>query len=885
MTTPKRSTAALALARSATLVTFSAKDVLGKGVETDDAFDVLNELCELVVTPSGRERWSLRDYPRKVAFTTLPLDFLRQARSDVQAEEDSPTQRALDRSLREGWSAAELNALPTEDVRALMVVAGWWQGCNTRVPDVPAVAAVFERINLFSDMREMAGDHFVGRDSLREDLRAHLRGQGPSVFAIHGVGGVGKSALIAKHVIWAVDEGNALVAPLDFDDPTLNASFSLDILARIVKLIARQTKGEIREQLERLTLVAEDAANTSRYRSESSSRSLYGWDMRGSSDTVANLAKIAGRPILIVFDTTEQVQRRGYSAVEAFAALVQELGCDGSLRILVSGRAEVPELGIRSHAVSGLRSDEAQHLLMELSERHLPEHTASMVIDSFGTYPLTVRLLARLLSDKQGEGVNDLVLLGLHAERINAELYRRVLLHIRDPEVRKLAHPGLVLRRVTPDIIKMVLAKPCGVKVPDDYSARDLLARLALEAMLVERSRDSSDELIHRSDIRGLMLPQLLADMPELTARIQRAAIRYYSKRSDPASRTEELYHRLMLGQNASTVDAHWDEAAANDLYKVRDELPEAARILLSERLPDTFLTEEDRRLVSDSAWLRDMKPQIARLMSRDSPVHALALLHERRGPRGRSLLPSLEIDALERTGDIAGAFEMAREERRLASLANDPQALTTYTLHIVRLAERAHDLQAAAAFLEEALGAVRDSTIDRLRLIVALLGLWRRTGNQRGDVDVRTEEAIDLYQKLGVRRVLQVPGLLRDLAAEVGAAHSEIQDDAIRILGVDALVDGRMPDALRKLDERVQNETGKPYVVAGILPIKVGDDTQWEGILNKPRGETGRILQDLIEAFPEAVDGVREAVTNDYQREADAALFRREPTRIAPRA
>jgi len=871
------------LARAAVALTFDPEALIGGGVEADDIVQLLNEDCELVVTPSGVQTWTLRDDTRRQALARLPLGVLRDARDDVVPSEMTATQRALDRSLRNGWSPEDLLGLSVEDARALSAVAQWWQGHNTRVPDLESVAAVLDRLNLFSDVREMAGDHFVGRRDILSDLRKHVGGSGPAVFGLHGIGGMGKSALLARHVVWALDKAHATVARVDFDDPTLNAYYSLDVLGRIVRLVAQQSTGDARMRLERLAFVAEDAAGTSGSRSESSSRALVGGDLEGSAQLVKDLVGMVERRILVVFDTLEQVQRRGDSAVYAFADMVQQLSVSDALRIVVAGRAEVPELEIESHELRGLQRDEARVLLLDLCKRPLSDETASLVLDGFGTSPLTVRLVARLLSDDtEDDDLHDLLPLDLHTEHINAVLYRRVLKHIRDPQVHSLAHPGLVLRRVTPELIWKVLARPCGIRLRGEWEAFDLFHRLSLEAMLVERSRDDADVLVHRRDIRSVMLPQLLSDetegMKNRAARIQRSAVRYYSARDDLTSRTEELYHRLLLGQSAHTIRRHWDDKAGREVYRARDELSTPARIILSQLLDETYLQEEDRQLVSDSAWVREIEPQVRRLVARQSWGRALELLRERRGPRGQSLLPSLAIDVLEGLGRVGEAMDLAKEHRRLAALANDATALTSYTLDLVRLAERAEDFPTAETTLTEALASVRQPTTDRLRLLVALLGFLRRRRASGELVAACRQEAIDLYETLGVTRVRVVPGLLRDLAAETGAEHHEIQDAALRSIGIDASIEGDLPDALRSLDDATANPPGEVGdKVADLTQLDSDDDgVRWSKIANKPRGETGRLLLNVLQAFPTSADGVRNAVASDYQNEADAALLGR---------
>ena len=69
---------------------------------------------------------------------------------------------------------------------------------------------------------------------------------------------------------------------------------------------------------------------------------------------------------------------------------------------------------------------------------------------------------------------------GLNAEMRQAVLYERFLGHIADERVRELAHPGLVLRRVTPELVRSVLAGPCGLGAIDERQARQLPERLAM---------------------------------------------------------------------------------------------------------------------------------------------------------------------------------------------------------------------------------------------------------------------------------------------------------------------------------------------------------------------------------------------------------------------
>ncbi len=71
----------------------------------------------------------------------------------------------------------------------------------------------------------MAADHFVGRHDVLALMRDHFPDDAPEAFGLHGIGGVGRSALIASHITSVLDEGGGRpgdVALIDIDDPTTN---------------------------------------------------------------------------------------------------------------------------------------------------------------------------------------------------------------------------------------------------------------------------------------------------------------------------------------------------------------------------------------------------------------------------------------------------------------------------------------------------------------------------------------------------------------------------------------------------------------------------------------------------------------------------------------
>jgi hypothetical protein len=210
-----------------------------------------------------------------------------------------------------------------------------------------------------------------------------------------------------------------------------------------------------------------------------------------------------------------------------------------------------------------------------------------LVVDQVSGNPLNLRLAADLIRREGPATITSRrarrrLLFDLRSEQVQGVLYRRILDHV-DPSVRPLANPGLVLRRITADVIQNVLAQPCGLKDVTPARAARLFDLLRGEVSLVSEVRPGV--LVHRADVRREMLPLLEMEDSGRVEDIHKRAVRYYSKRTEVDDRIEELYHRLMVGESTETLDRHWDASAAPFLEDAWDELPSASRVYLAGRL------------------------------------------------------------------------------------------------------------------------------------------------------------------------------------------------------------------------------------------------------------------------------------------------------------
>jgi len=139
---------------------------------------------------------------------------------------------------------------------------------------------------------------------------------------------------------------------------------------------------------------------------------------------------------------------------------------------VVSGRASVdPESQLAAFVVDSidLQDLDPPDAVMLLTSSGLSPHAAEQLQPIVGGNPLLLRIAARLVRKlppkKRSAILQELASerVGLDTELVQGVLYDRILQHIRDSKVRKLAHPGLVLRRVTWRLIRDVLAEPCDL--------------------------------------------------------------------------------------------------------------------------------------------------------------------------------------------------------------------------------------------------------------------------------------------------------------------------------------------------------------------------------------------------------------------------------------
>lgn len=409
---------------------------------------------------------------------------------------------------------------------------------------------------------------------------------------------------------------------------------------------------------------------------------------------------------------------------------------------------------------------------------------------------MCLKLAARLLRD---EGVEKLrsarseVLTRLRAEKIQALLYGRILQHIHDDDVKAIAYPGLIVRRIDPEVIRHVLAEPCKLDLDDGRSEHQLFYDLQREVALVEVDSDDGS-LRHRPDVRKAMLEDLTDQVDEgVVEAIDRAAAAFYEGRPGSIARAEELYHRLRRGEPLAKLNARWTPEAGARLKNVGDEIGAQERLWLAEKLDRTLDDPSVRETASQEAWEAQAKRSADRSLRSRRPNKALEFLHERTERLPRSELYALEAEAYRFLGQHDEGLAIARKGVESATKAGAIDMALDLLLKMVVIEEGRENFEAAQALVGEAAAVASHTSNDylALRTLTTRLRVDRHLhpDAHQSRKPVRTEALAMLTPEMLVE-LRSRPVLLRETAAELGKDHPQLAEVAVETLGLEVTSD-----------------------------------------------------------------------------------------------
>lgn len=847
----------------------------------------------------------------------------REAMLDaIQANPERPTDatQAMLEAYIQG-NAPSLSAQSAKQVAGTFQVVQWLDGLVDGLPTHEAVQQRWDVLDLLRTFDVLAGVKFRGREAELSLLHTYVLEPSPDgsrrpSLLFHGPGGVGKSALVARFIQDLVELPSAEAVPwtyIDFDRPGIDPEEPLTIVIEALRqlgiqypeqrqYVERFRKGLQDDLLQRIQVTREVSRPATKQAIIGKGERQEGWwsYLGHFADLLYSLGA-SQRPYLLALDTFEEVQYRSSTVVMRLFRFLQALQEKAPMtRPVLTGRnpVKVPEFAVENHELSRFQPEAAQALL---EGEGIPPDLAQKIVRQVGASPLSLRLALDLWrrSQTDAEGISDFegndFLFEVQEGQIEGELFARILEHIHDDEVRQLAHPGLVLRRITPDIILKVLAKNCGVKVRGEAGAENLFDRLAREESLVNLE---GRVLRHRPDVRIIMVRLLRNKEPEQVRKIEKAAVRYYSQRESPEERAEEIYHRLSLQQSLRLISNRWADAEKRGwtdqmrrfLFNAREELEPRERAWLADKL-GFELTPEEEEQADQQTWEHEAESRARRFLEYNDPERALTEINKRPRWLPGSPLYLLALQAYEILGDWKAAADVAGRGIRSASEKGDRSLAVLLRLFGTRIDLQLSDFTAARRKLDSAETLVKGSreTISPLRLLeidLYRLVMARQAGDAVGvahAVDAVQERFTEIPDDLAQRD----PALLGWLATELGPQQPKVMARVLRLIGLQSSrpeVENQLIVNLAQWDQRVTTEAGEaPGLLArqiGAAPDPSATPSQiWRGFLaaTKPE-ESGRALSRLLEERSDVPEAVLTALGSSMALRAGDRAFSRAP-------
>lgn len=564
---------------------------------------------------------------RKAMAELNTVEARERALSANPHERNGSLQRQLERYLvhRE----IPLAEQPPEQLDETLQIVTWLQGI---LPNLPSIEEVQRRLafrSFTAPFESLAGDNiFRGRKKELDQLRSYIGVLPPDsrltrlkvwahdwvkpavmpALSISGPGGVGKSALVARFMLEhsrVVPDARLLFAYLDFDRSVLSITEPETLLAEMLYQLDLQFQGEgyFRELRDSFShQMASVRGGKTAEISDNYSR---------VTTVITQLMKLiedslGPRPFVIVLDTFEEVQYRGeklaYPLWEMLDRMQQSFPF---LRVVVSGRAPVKSLTLSGkppeEMVLGDLDNEAA--IAYLKGLGIPDaELAQMLVKQLGGVPLSLKLAAAIVKRDGIQRVSDIsrkptLFSSTSDANIQGLLFSRILGHLHDPVLQRLAHPGLVLRRLSPAVILNVLNEPCELGLSSLEEAQVLFGKLSRETALV--ASDTLDgTLVHRPELRRTMLKLLLESEPDRAAQINRKAVEWYSSQLPSwRAKAEELYHRLQLRQTPNDRWLKEDPEVHSSLQSSISEFP-----AVSQRYLATLSYEIDPEILSNAS-------------------------------------------------------------------------------------------------------------------------------------------------------------------------------------------------------------------------------------------------------------------------------------------
>ncbi|OQP40037.1 hypothetical protein A4H97_17625 [Niastella yeongjuensis] len=612
------------------------------------------------------------------------------------------TMKMWQRYLKSG-ELPDPNQLSYNELTDYCQIVSWMENIDLTLPPLDEIKAMLRKKSVVTNFEHLIIENFIGRNTELDFLQRHIYngkstgtlqkikewfnpGTPLPVLSVHGPGGIGKSALIGK-LLWdnMQDEGRRIpFAYLPFDQAMLRIDDLFTLLVEAASQISQQYPEQADIVLEFNDRVREFRDRRGRIVSKEFSQAARSGRIHeffsSDYDLFENFAYFINRLVvsisgntpkkaLLFFDTFEEVSYRDQERLSSFWRMLYQLTQSSPvLRIIIAGRNSIADLGIDPQILTELKLAEldSENQVLLLVRLGVEQEVAKAIAKQIGGNPLSLRLAASLVrSDKSAanssDGIKGLVtrkwlLFQVDEQLVIGQLYARVLSHIHDERVRKIAHPGMVLRTVTPEIILNVLSPVCEIFVNGPADAHELFLTLKREQSLVQTGE--KENLVYRTEIRQPMLRLLIRDKLSEVKMLHRKAVEYYSQQETPDARAEEMYHRLALGEdNVQTLEERWIKGIESSIAANLIEYSLTMKSWLAPRI-GIQLSEKESRQVDTLDWERYIIRKVKIAITETDFMRALELLGEREERCPNSPLFALETKVYISVDDLNSALQ-----------------------------------------------------------------------------------------------------------------------------------------------------------------------------------------------------------------------------------
>jgi hypothetical protein len=871
-------------------------------VEETNAQDRVNKLVAdstQTFDESGARRWTLLpDVRVKVLAQLRASGRVREVLENIKDHPEDDLQRALVQWLIGTPTPLEEQSL--EALGASFQVCEWLRQAGfEELPDKESIQRQIDWLTLLQPFEHLAGEFFRGRVAELQTLRDYVGVLPPgSAFGatrrfveeifnfkdkppliIYGPGGVGKSTLVAKFILdhaRAFKQDQFPFAYLDFDRPDLESQEPLTLLAEAVKQLgieypqARESCDRIRQAWLQVLADFKPDANP-----EAPSKT--GWRVVSAAvrdfSTLIDSLGAQDRPVLFVLDTFEEVQFRSEQQVAAIWRLLEELQAAVTrLRVVIVGRGNIIGRKTNELRLKGLDEEAAIGYLQArgITDRQIAQRIANQL----GGSPLSLQLAVEVFEleglDQRGSlnvNTRNIFLSRMDNALIQRQLYTRILGHVHDDEVRRLVHPGLVLRRLTPQLILQVLAEPCDLKISSLDEAQLLFDKLKREVSLVVLAPDGALE--HRQDLRQIMLGLVQAAEPEKANDIHRRAADYYEQQSTtPQRRAEEIYHRLASGQKLSVIRPRWLNAVTPFLTDALPEFHGPQLAFLAARLK-VEVDPETLQVAELEDWERIIERKTRELLSQDRPEDAIKLLTSRTERTKQSPLFSLQARALKRVRRYAEALVVLNEGIHTAVTVGDRKrelSLTLQAIEIILVSGYTQNVQQIIGRMGAL--AVRPLPVaDQLNVFAHLSALLHLVSSPASlDYTSYVDESLRImFDDVSDTSLVRRPQIARWATLSFGRADVSRLSRVLRLTGLPRVRERlwrHLAAALTSLDIDISQQRGNaPGALARELDLTFyGSVTEsWTRFVLKERNKQVaevicRLLDNYVLSFPERI-------------------------------